>query len=251
MPSKPDLTSHNLTNFLDRFVYKNAKTATTVPKGSSIMQPLSHGGNKGTLLLSKTSLAGQPPLNTEAFWQKKAEDVAVDQVFFHRYFNQTGRSKRASTKSAQAGETGDLDDNADEDEDEIWQALVESRPEVEGPSDGDSDMEMLDLDDSDNSSTDWSDALSEVDINSDLQVDGVISEGDEGSDEIADDGDEKDEENLTELFSKEVEIREKKSHQEHDKETSRQRKKRMKNLPTFASVEDYAEMLDNDEDEDI
>jgi len=38
---------------------------------------------------------------------------------------------------------------------------------------------------------------------------------------------------------------------EKEEETSRQRRKKMKNLPTFASVEDYAEMLDDDEDEDL
>jgi ribosome biogenesis protein MAK21 len=34
-------------------------------------------------------------------------------------------------------------------------------------------------------------------------------------------------------------------------ETREQRRKKMKSLPTFASIEDYAEMLDNDEDEDM
>ena len=34
-------------------------------------------------------------------------------------------------------------------------------------------------------------------------------------------------------------------------ETSREKRKKMKSLPTFASAEEYAEMLDNDDDEDV
>lgn len=250
MPPKPDLSSHNLASFLDRFVYKNVKTVPTASKGSSIMQPLSGSDNKGALLSNKTPLSRQAPLNTEAFWQKRAEDVAVDEVFFHKYFNQVGKSKRASSKKTQATEGNLSDGEEDENEDEIWQALVESRPEVEGPSDDDSDMEMLDLDES----ADEAGSEDEVDVESDLEVAGSSDEDIGLSDELLHKAGSDDDENLDELFSKEVQHDdevEEEGDRKDSKETSRQRKKRMKSLPTFASIEDYAAMLDNDEDEDF
>lgn len=250
MPPKPDLASHNLASFLDRFVYKNIKTVSNGPRGSSIMQPLSGSDNKGALLSNKASLARQAPLNTEAFWQKKAEDVAVDEVFFHKYFNQIGKSRHTSTKKKQKMDEGVPDGGESEDEDEIWQALVESRPEVEGPSDDESDMEMLDLDDSDGSG-EWSDDDGEVDVESDTDMDVDVGEDEVGSDDILE-GEESDaDEDLDALFSKEARNKEDTSEGKEGKETSRQKKRRMKSLPTFASVEDYAALLDNDDDEDI
>jgi len=130
MPPKPDLTSHTLSHFLDRFVYRNAKASAGGPKGSSIMQPLSGGDSKSILLLPSHTHGGQQPLNSEAFWRKKAEDVAVDEVFFHKYFTQIGKGKQASDKNKEKAikNTYGSGDEEDENEDEIWQALVDSRP---------------------------------------------------------------------------------------------------------------------------
>ncbi|KAH7330062.1 CBF/Mak21 family-domain-containing protein [Rhexocercosporidium sp. MPI-PUGE-AT-0058] len=248
MPPKPDLVSHTLTNFLDRFVYRNAKASTGGAKGGSIMQPLSGGDSKGILLSSKSANKIQQPVNTEAFWRKKVEDVAVDEVFFHKYFSQIGRSKQAPGKGKSlAKATRDSGDEEDEQEDEIWQALVESRPEVEG--DEDSDMDMLDLDDSD--------AGSDAD---DMGVD-MESEDGEGleadytdSEASGSEGDEADNSeagsDIDELFAKELQTDQPKD-AEKGGETSRQRKKKFKSLPTFASAEDYAEMLEDDLDEDL
>ena len=255
MPPKPDLTSHTLSHFLDRFVYRNAKASARGPKGSSIMQPLSGGDSKSILLLSsRSSQGGKQPLNSEAFWRKKAEDVAVDEVFFHKYFNQIGKGKQASDKKKEkpAKNADGSEVKEDENEDEIWQALVDSRPEVEGPSDDDSDLEMLDLEDSDEDSSlggveeDDVEEDGEEDAASDSDDGGVVLSGfsedvDAGSeDEIGSE--------LDELFEKELETAQP---EEKTKETSRQKKRKLKSLPTFASVEDYAEMLDNDGDEDF
>lgn len=257
MPPKPDLTSHTLTHFLDRFVYRNAKAVTNKDgdvkvktKGSSIMQPLSGGDSKGILLSSRSANSGQQPVNTEAFWRKKVEDVAVDEVFFHKYFSQIGKGKQAATgKGKKEKKTaGDGSEEDDEAEDEIWQALVESRPEVEGRDSEDEDMEMLDLDDSDMAS----DSDAEVDVESD--GDGVALDNSE--DEMSLDGDVDadvdvegtDDEDMDELFAKEAQGG--KAEDTDKAETSRQRKKKFKSLPTFASADDYAAMLDNDEGED-
>ncbi|TVY75572.1 Ribosome biogenesis protein NOC1 [Lachnellula suecica] len=248
MPPKPDLTSHTLSAFLDRFVYRNAKAATAGPRGSSIMQPLGGGDNKGILLSNKSNSSSLQPVNSEAFWRKKAEDVAVDEVFFHRYFSQIGKGKQASKKKGKKTDDDEDDENA---EDEIWQALVESRPELEGESD--SDGEMMDLDDSNMESA------SEVDVEGSDVEGGVplIEEGSSDDDnafaEELESGSEVEVEEASEdeaeLFAKELETAQ--PAEAEEKETSRKRKRRLKSLPTFASAEDYAEMLDNDEDEDL
>ncbi|KAG4443591.1 hypothetical protein IFR05_000968 [Cadophora sp. M221] len=248
MPPKPDLVSHTLTNFLDRFVYRNAKASSGGAKGGSIMQPLSGGDSKGILLSSKSANKAQQPVNTEAFWRKKVEDVSVDEVFFHKYFSQIGKSKQAPGKGkALAKANGSSGDEEDEQEDEIWQALVESRPEVEG--DEDSDMDMLDLDDSD-AGSDVDDM--EVDLESEdgggLEADYTDSETSGNEDGEADDSEAGSD--IDDLFAKELQTEQPKE-VEKGEETSRQRKKKFKSLPTFASAEDYAEMLENDEGEDL
>lgn len=250
MPPKPDLASHSLIHFLDKFVYRNSKTAISSSRGGSIMQPLS-GGDSRVLVSSRDTQKKQESVNSEAFWRKKAEDVSVDEVFFHKYFSHIGKGKQVSNKKKAPAKHGDGADNEDEEnEDEIWQALVDSRPEVEGGSDEDSDMEMLDLDDSDVASSISDESVEDVEEGeegdfepagsdfSDEAMEGVPadSQSDEGSD-------------MGELFEKEL-----KAAREADdgaEETSRQKKRRMKSLPTFASMEDYAEMIDNDEDEDL
>ncbi|TVY14859.1 Ribosome biogenesis protein NOC1 [Lachnellula arida] len=266
LPPKPDLTSHTLAAFLDRFVYRSAKTATAGPRGSSIMQPLAGGDNKGILLSNKTNHGSVQPVNSESFWRKKAEDVAVDEVFFHKYFTQVGKGKMDRKKKGKKGDGEDGDE--ENDEDEIWQALVESRPEVEGGSDG--DEEMLDFDDEDMDSMSESEdggvdiessGGEEVDIESDgdeagvpvvddaqegsSDEDGAFAEDLESGSEIEDASDDE-----AELFAKELQTA-KPAQESEEKETSRKRKRRMKSLPTFASMDDYAEMLDNDEDEDF
>jgi ribosome biogenesis protein MAK21 len=242
MPPKPDLASHTLSNFLDRFVYRNAKAAAGGPRGSSIMQPLAGGDSRGILLSSKTAGHAQGSVNTEAFWHKKVEDVAVDQVFFHKYFSQIGKAKQALGKK-KGGQTvaGGSDEENDENEDKIWQALVDSRPEVEGNSDDESELEMMDLDDSEADSS-----AGDFELGSEDEDVADLDELEDGG--LPDDGDSESE--IEQLFEDELETGQAKE-PEKDKETSRQRRKKLKSLPTFASVEDYADMLDNDEDEDL
>lgn len=258
MPPKPDLTSHTLSAFLDRFVYRNAKSATAGPRGSSIMQPLAGGDNKGYLLSNKSNAASLQPVNSVSFWQKKAEDVAVDEVFFHKYFSQIGKGKKDGKKKAKKAEGEDDEENA---EDEIWQALVESRPELEGESD--SGGEMMDLDESDmglvsgsevdvESSDDEGgvvlDEEEDTEIEDDSDVDGVFADEAGSGSEIEEVSDDEDQ-----LFAKELQTAQpaEETEEKEEKETSRKRKRRLKGLPTFASAEDYAEMLDNDDDEDL
>lgn len=75
-----DMHNYTLIHFLDRFVYRNPKkTATT--RGKSIMQPLP-GRQDGGILMTRgnTQQEHAIPVNSEAFWRKKIEDVPVDEV---------------------------------------------------------------------------------------------------------------------------------------------------------------------------
>jgi len=259
MGAKPDLTSHSLISFLDRFVYRNAKASSSGLKGSSIMQPLAGGDSRGVLVSNRATIHAHEPVNSEAFWRKKAEDVAVDEVFFHQYFSQVGKSKQTTAKNIAASIEDGSENGEDENEDEIWQALVDSRPEVEGPSDDDSDLDMLDIDDSDaevseGSGEDWEDD-DEVDIEGIDEEQGSQDEeepspflNEEDMDEVSDMDKVSD---MDELFNKELQTNKKPGAVVDGTETGRAKKKKMKNLPIFASIEDYAEMLGGDEDEDM
>ncbi|ESZ91355.1 hypothetical protein SBOR_8263 [Sclerotinia borealis F-4128] len=254
MPPKPDLASHSLTNFLDRFVYRNAKAAAGAPKGSSLMQPLAGGASQG-ILVSNRGTKVQQSVNSEAFWRKKAEDVAVDEVFFHKYFNQIGKGREASKKKeSKKGEDGEEDE--DEAEDEIWQALVESKPDIEGGESDDDDLEMDDLDMSEDESeggVDIEGSDEEVNIEGeDEDEDMPDAEEDDGEgifseeDDDLKDSDDEAGSDMDALFEAELQRATVPEKEDEKKETSRSKKRKLKHLPTFASAEDYAAMLDND-----
>ncbi|CAJ2513471.1 Uu.00g015900.m01.CDS01 [Anthostomella pinea] len=235
---KPELASHTLIAFLDKFVYKNAK-ATDTTKGVSIMQPVVASGQSHILLSSKPSAkeAGSS-LNSASFWNKKSEDVAVDDVFFHEYFSRIGKQEQVEREKKMKAkkETGEEAEAEEADEEEIWDALVNSHPEIQEESDSDSGFEdLMDLDGSDD---DLDDDVAQEDgeeVSEDDELD-FLDESDLDSGEDEEDEDE-------ELQPAAGKAEDKKTNAER-----RARKKAMKNLPTFASAEDYAEMLAQDED---
>jgi len=130
---------------------------------------------------------------------------------------------------------------------------------VEGNSEDDSDLEMLDLEDSEE----------EASSASDNDEGGVIINEEEDDEEMEEDGeglfDEEDDDligseseagsDIDALFEKELQTAAENGDGDGEEsgkeETSRQKRRKLKNLPTFASVEDYAEMLENEEDEDL
>jgi len=248
MPPKPDLASHTLISFLDRFVYRSAKTAPSGPRGNSIMQPLAGSDARSVLLSNRTMSQEHEAVNSEAFWRKKVEDVAVDEVFFHKYFSQIGKVKqtlgREKKTGAEATEEASNEEEDGENEDEIWQALVESRPEVEGKSDDDSDLDMLDLENSEESSV-GSAALIEDQEESELS-DEDASHDWEAAETFFDEGDDV-ASDVDELFSKELQSTQADATSE-EQSGRKNKKKKLKNLPTFASMEDYAEMIGEDEE---
>lgn len=71
-----DLSLNTVSQFLDRFVYKNAKRPAA--RGASLMQP--GAVEDGTSLVRHVRGLASGNLNEEAFWNKPAEKVPVDQV---------------------------------------------------------------------------------------------------------------------------------------------------------------------------
>jgi ribosome biogenesis protein MAK21 len=226
---KPDLDSHSLIRFLDKFVYRNPK-ANDSSKGVSIMQPLRAAKDIGDIWLGSRGAGGvTTSVNSSAFWKKKSEDVAAEDVFFHEYFQQVGKEGKETKKKAKAA--GDDDGSDDEQEDEVWKALVSTHPDVD-PDDG-SDV-GFDLDDSDMASDDDSPALS---------LDGELGEDDD--DDMSVDIEGSDEEMGGAMISEDEEGFEVK---EAVSEKPKSKRRKLKDLPMFASVDDYAELLAGEED---
>ncbi|KAK3906819.1 ribosome biogenesis protein MAK21 [Staphylotrichum tortipilum] len=238
---KPDLANHTLMHFLDKFVYRNPK-AEESKRGGSIMQPiLAAGSSSHVLASSKAASRQQPIVNSSSFWNLKPEQVSAEDVFFHEYFARVGKHGEPS----RAKETADNDHAASDDEadgeGEIWDALVNSRPEIEGPdAEEGSDIDMEEYDYSDNDME-----LDEKDNGA--TVSALESESEDGFEGIFDDSEESDEvgsgaeEDGTEDEEGARDI------SEHGRRR-RLNRKEMRSLPTFASVDDYAEMLAAEDD---
>jgi ribosome biogenesis protein MAK21 len=272
---KPDLGLFSLAHFLDRFVYKNSKEK-PVTKGSSIMQPLG-GAHTGSLLVKATNVLNTDiPANTENWLLKKSEDIKPDEMFFHQYFTSKVSKLKSKTQVKDAKQDDDDEEEGNLDDDEIWQALVKSKPEVEddgSEDDGFSDLDEADFDDmsdlSDASDNDQEaeeendneiDQASENEEDEDIQMTGFdkdeesifgINEDDEVSDSeleirmIQDEDDDDDEEE-----EEEQEEEEEKPSKKRSKSSSKKSKKpKVKDLPVFASVDDYSQYLNSDDDD--
>ncbi|EME49057.1 hypothetical protein DOTSEDRAFT_67938 [Dothistroma septosporum NZE10] len=257
MPPKPDPTQHTLMHFLDRFVYRNPGTKQAKVHGSSIMQPLA-GSNSADLLVRPSEHGiRRAPLNTEAFWAKKVEDVAADEVFFHSYFNAAGNVKKRKPSKKEKKARDDDEDSEDEAEDEIWQAIAASRPEVEG-FDEEDDISMDDLDSAYEQSADESEAgldlggeeEDEGDADAFAKLDGFGDDEDDMDDlpELESDEDAmlNDEDDVP--FALEG-LDEKEEDTTARNKKKRQEKKKLKSLPTFASADDYAKLIADDPDD--
>ncbi|RYP65553.1 hypothetical protein DL771_008251 [Monosporascus sp. 5C6A] len=235
---KPDLANHTLIAFLDKFVYRNAKAADLV-RGISIMQPVAAAGHGNILVSNKSSAKDGASLNTSSFWKKKSQDVAEDEVFFHEYFAQIGKPQQAerNRKSKLAEEVSGSKDGGD-DEDEIWQALVSSHPEVQG--DSDSDPQFDDLMSADNSDDNLNDNIEALGCPHDSDEDGSLNFLD-GSDLSSDEDGEAGPDTGLKAAVGEADGKKAGSQQGA-------RRKALRNLPTFAFADDYADML-GEEDE--
>lgn len=261
MPPKPDLSLNTLIHFLDRFVYRNPKTTTT-HKGASIMQPMAGGDSSGLLVSAYSNKErSRAPVNSEAFWKQESGKVGADEVFFHKYFSTLGRGrekakkKKDHKKKDEDGSESGADE--DEDEDEIWKALVESRPELdEGSESGFSDMDDLDDENSEAGVEFHDDEDTAVAGEHDKRTTAPeIPAGDDSSldfdedDEAQFDSDDFLPDALEQAFKEGTQGGKRNpalvpAATKEGGEKRGAKRRRLKNLPTFASAEDYAKMLE-------
>lgn len=249
---KPDPTIYTLMNFLDKFSFRNAKAKTQAAHGNSIMQPMA-GTSKASdyLITSRDGDRTHDPVNSESFWRKKVDDVRDDEVFFHTYFEKAGKAKQADKKAKKNKKKDDSDDESGEDE--IWKALVKSRPEVEGDG-GDDDFDDLDMDE-----MMMSDSDAEGGVTMDDGVELNLGSDDDDEEEApapADDDDDDDFENFDlddeDAFMDDeddipVDLDMGDDAGDADTKDGRKKKKRkLKQLPTFASADDYAKLIGDD-----
>jgi len=252
MPPKPDLNLNTLIHFLDRFVYKNPKKSAAGTKGVSIMQPLAAGDKSGALLSGTSQKARrEQPVNS-----RSGGEVSADEVFFQKYFKEIGKGKEKKAKKDKKKKEGGEGEGSEgsEDEDEIWKALVGSRPELdpdEGDETGFSDLEDLDDEDGDDGiEVQMEDGDDGADIMPDFSDD---EEGDAllgSEDEVPGD--------LVEAFEEGAGQGQRSKRKAvggdaegadaEEGESKRAKRRRVKNLPTFASVEEYEGMLGGDEE---
>lgn len=292
MSDKPDLTLHTLTHFLDRFVYRNPK-ANVAARGASIMQPLAGGDARDRLVEAGKTAQQSLPLNTEAFWKKKADEVAAQDVFFHEYFNRVNKDKdKVRTKKGKGTQdpVARAEEDAEglsDDESEIWKALVDSRPELEADEDSDDDLDMDDLESQFDEEEGDGDAGADVIFNheSDEPSDDEMAEASDlddaalppppttskqaakmaakDKDKEEDEHDEAEDEGNFDMDVSDAEAfidsdEDLPSDMElggvdtamapADASSERKKRRKLKHLPTFASAEDYAALL-ADEDE--
>ncbi|QLL32895.1 hypothetical protein HG536_0D04170 [Torulaspora globosa] len=258
---KPDLGLYTLAHFLDRFVYRNAKQKPTV-RGSSIMQPL-YGGSQidqGLLVKSSDYAANQVPANTQNWLNKKVQDIKPDEMFFYQYFT----TKQSAIKTKK--DEGRLDENSDGEmnEDEVWNALVKSRPDVED--DSEDDDIGFDDEDFDSISESEGDDVPEQESDDDSsaeeeneQLEQRKREENDGEESDDDDvfysflDDEVKEEGIDENSAQEDEDAEqqedgskKRPHSSSAKNNKKSKKRKLKDLPLYASVDDYRKLLDSD-----
>lgn len=208
------------------------------------MQPLAGTFNKTGIIVA-TKRDGNAPVNSEDFWTRKESEVGEDEVFFHRYFNQKADvlRKKADKKKKRAAAGDDEDeDEASENEDEIWQALVKSKPDIEvDESDGEVDFEDdVDFDDDDFDMSDGEDAMSDASEGQGPDFDEDAEDAWESEEELP--------ESLDKLFAAEA-AKDKAGaeEEEEDEGASKKKKRKLKHLPTFASMEDYAHLMSDSE----
>ncbi|KAG0328232.1 hypothetical protein BG000_000565 [Podila horticola] len=288
---KPEFYQHALIHFLNRMVYKNPKkqrddvNTALGTKGSSIMQPMA--AHRGSSIMLKKGGGNDVNVNTEAFWAKKEADVPVDQIFFHKYFNQKkvlNPVGRKATRAAAHGEDSDGGDDGDDDdedfsskkknkgkgsddegdasdldEDEVWKAMMSDMPkdaleDVDDDEDdlSDADLEELmlsDLEDEEGSGAENEDQ-DEMEDASDVES---VDEESFGKDESSWKDDEGDDEEANMFMDEEDDMvaSDVEPAEESDQEEKGRDKKRRKKaaLPMFASMEDYAHLIDQEDSE--
>ena len=259
--AKPDLSLHTIKHFVDRFVYRNPKVKPTT-RGSSIMQPFP---NTSLILGIRGNAEGEKTINSEEWWARHVHNIQPDEVFFHKFFVAKEEQEVKSFKKRKrtiAGEDGELNEN------EIWEALIRSSkveggfedPDVDGESDGSvdwSDSDEGSLGDMNEGFDDASDGMSDLEMDDDADLEVGEDDADSFFDDEAEQARDREEiqnpeaEDAEDSFGFEEEASDIVGSDEEvnipvSKTTSdRKKKRKLRDLPAFASVEEYAHLLDN------
>ncbi|KAF2105850.1 CBF/Mak21 family-domain-containing protein [Lophiotrema nucula] len=277
---KPDPTVYTLMNFLDKFAFRNPKTKKEASHGTSIMQPMSGTSKAADYLISQRgSDKTHDPVNSEQFWRKKMGDVREDEAFFHTYFEKAGKAKQVKKKEKKKRKDEE-EESEESGEEEIWKALVNSRPEIEGDEEEDSGFSDIDMDgmmsDDDTDGGLGMDEGVELNLGSDDEdmddLDTVHAPAktkskskqakvEEDDDDMDDEGfdidddeeafvDSDDEIPVDFDMNDDTDLEEppptSSKASKDDKKGNKKRK--LKHLPTFASAEDYAKLIGDDSD---
>ncbi|KAI9596717.1 CBF/Mak21 family-domain-containing protein [Syncephalis fuscata] len=284
----PQLHLHTLSHFLDRFVYRNPKKPTTsngsiALRGTSIMQPAERDplSSTGLFVWQRQSgmMADELTVNSEQFL--KQTDVKANELFFHKFFTirQQEADGRQSRRAAKNKKRKRGDDDDDDDDDEIEAAILGSH-KLDGDDDEDDGSDgYLDEDEDEELNEDdvWS--AMQRDMPSELRR-GLEDEGDEDEDDEDEDAafaqlmnDEDDDEDVEgeeevedvedvdeePIDGSDAELATLWSDEDSDAmlsqdETKDEREKkrpRKQPLPTFASFDDYAHLIEQDNDDDM
>ncbi|RXW16668.1 hypothetical protein EST38_g9182 [Candolleomyces aberdarensis] len=262
LTASPDLSQNTLSHFLDRFVYKNAKKLAgsktldgedVKGKGGSAMQPAASALEGVKLVKGELGAKNELRVNDPAFWRgRKERDVAADEMFYYKYFTEKSeREKKMADKAGKrkGGEEEDDSEDSDSededesegseggsevsegelDEDEVWKAMQTSMPKADGDElllgsedDDEIDLNESDMDDDELSLVEGSDnedliPVDDIPVSSDSEWGGI--EGDT-----------------------------KKRKRGADEKSKR---KKHKALPTFASYEEYAKLIEEGPEDDV
>jgi len=253
-------------------------------KGASAMQPAASAlDGMGVKLMKGEVGTWEGQMNDGEFFKKRAEDVPVDQLFFYKFFkrkNEKAKVTKVDKQKEQVGESGNEDEDeedadeaggeqaeedgeedeeeeeeeeeedSDRDEAEIWKAMKATMPkltgdedlmESDGPSsESDGDLPLEDENENDDEPL----SLIEESDNEDL-----ISLDRDPEGLIENDGPESGEEEEEEWDG--IGAGDRKRKRTEGAETRSGRRKKMRSLPTFASYEDYARMIEDAPEDDI
>lgn len=270
-----ELEQHSLPNFLDRMAYREHRKSDTI-KGPSAMQANTSSSRRERIVVKKGPTSKESQTIVAKDLKAGGGNVDPDRAFFHTYFallaSEEDKMRRKKSKRkrdagsdaedqdddmsiADIGHEGEIDmedgsdggDVAEEagsgselDEDEVWRAMQRDVPgglgsdidDFEGDDDSIPDLGELDYSDEDNAGGD-----------NDLDAEGAGEEDESDDDAQA-------------LFEDEDDLLPSDADSDgsstgkakDDDKPAAKRRRKAKNVPMFASADDYAHLLANEAD---
>ncbi|KAG5437810.1 hypothetical protein PCANB_000524 [Pneumocystis canis] len=217
MPSEPNLSLYTLSHFLNKFIYRDPKTK--ISSQHSIMQSMFQKNNKNQFFLTKDKTFSNQSLSKGSFIGKKLDEIASDEVFYFKYFSQKHRQTMNNKKLIKASQN-DSSKNENSDFEEL--ESIEDDMEMNGSIYSMSDIDSQELDDNHLDFCEF-----ENDLISNNNLDNLSQTSfNESMDEIT---------SIISTGSK---------HKLNEKNSYIKRKK-LKQLPVFASIDEYSNILEN------